>query len=312
MFTRNSITPAHTTRVEPQTHIRTFYLAGLVRAGETDPKVTLRLLAGEIFRWARPKYVGTLPILQMEDQHEAFESGAYSLGVACADDCACWGIRLREPDKPFGDRQPVAGRTWATDITLQAESSAVKLRVDVSCTSEYYADSDIAYERPRIATHLVRKHNVWNGQRITAVPVGLTTHNELRPLYEFLIDKSRRQAVVLLTESDADTRPLDASPYVLDASYVADKVVGAAYVVTLPQGLSYAWADMVGKQWSAYGGAVRTYLPGIDFETDSPYRHKLAMLDQLLSWSDRNGEGAPCICFVFEHTVCAELREGGP
>jgi hypothetical protein len=47
-------------------------------------------------------------------------------------------------------------------------------------------------------------------------------------------------------------------------------------------GLGYKWTEMVGKVWSAFHGAVRTYYPGLDIDEDSPFAHPRILLDRIL------------------------------
>jgi hypothetical protein len=50
----------------------------------------------------------------------------------------------------------------------------------------------------------------------------------------------------------------------------------------------------VGKPWSTFLGAVRTYMPGLHFDLDSPFTHPRALVEQILFWKgeDSTGEAA--------------------
>jgi hypothetical protein len=74
------------------------------------------------------------------------------------------------------------------------------------------------------------------------------------------------------------------APYVLDPDELARKLEGLAYVVTMPRNLTFAWTNRMGKAWSAFMGAIRTYRPGLSFEEDAPTEHPLALLKNILFW----------------------------
>jgi hypothetical protein len=62
-------------------------------------------------------------------------------------------------------------------------------------------------------------------------------------------------------------------------------------VAVLPRATSFHWTNRVGKTWSAFGGAVRTYRPGLDFEEDMPVEHPLALPESIVFWRHNNSSG---------------------
>jgi len=72
--------------------------------------------------------------------------------------------------------------------------------------------------------------------------------------------------------------------YLLDHEALAKRLLGLGLVVTLPRAQNWAWTDLVGKTWSTFLGAVRTYRPGLDFEQDSPGNHPLALPERILAF----------------------------
>ena len=78
----------------------------------------------------------------------------------------------------------------------------------------------------------------------------------------------------------------------LDEHRLAQDTVGLAHVAVLPHDASFAWTNRVGKVWSAFQGATRTYKPGLDFETDSPFAdHPLALAENIILTRYRGLEG---------------------
>ena len=80
--------------------------------------------------------------------------------------------------------------------------------------------------------------------------------------------------VVLLTpcvrEEDATC-----SGYMMDADQMADDLTGVAHVFQISLDVNDYLTDCIGKQWSAFNGAVRTYYPGVSFDGSDYYQHPL-------------------------------------
>lgn len=108
---------------------------------------------------------------------------------------------------------------------------------------------------------------------------------------------------------------MEVRPYLLDHESLARRVPGVAYVVTMPRLLGYRWTEMVGKPWSAFWGAVRTYRPGINFEQDSPADHPRALAERVLSmrYGNETMEKAfeqLLVDRAFEHTASRRVDWG--
>jgi len=163
----------------------------------------------------------------------------------------------------------------------------------VLCASQAYSNEDIVLTRPRLVLNLAQRFILEEARPIEPHPIRLHAESQLDMLHALLTSPVRTMPVLLLTE--ADPRHLDVyvqvSPYVLDPEKLAQKVEGLAYVVTMPRNLTFAWTDRVGKVWSAFQGAVRTYQPGLDFDEDSPAEHPLALLKNILFWRHDGLEG---------------------
>lgn len=80
----------------------------------------------------------------------------------------------------------------------------------------------------------------------------------------------------------------------IDHEGLARKTLGYAHVACLNRDASFAWTDRVGKTWSVFDGAVRTYMPGINMDNDNPRSHPLALKDRIYYWKfeDQFGEKA--------------------
>ena len=238
----------------------------------------------EALGWLRGKGLGTLPAAA--GRGKSFEYGPPGHSIECVSmpEDGVWSARLIHPDAPFAGREAVPGRTWTTEIAFRRQDEGVQFGIRVLCTSQAYSTEDIALTRPRLVLNLAQHFLLEEVRPIESHPIRLRVQSELDALHALLTDPVRTMPVLLLTE--VDPRQLEmhvqVSPYVLDPDDLARKVEGLAYVVTMPRNLTFPWTNRVGKVWSAFQGAVRTYQPGLDFDEDSPPEHPLALLKNIL------------------------------
>jgi len=112
-------------------------------------------------------------------------------------------------------------------------------------------------------------------------------------LFELVFAPERTIPVIVATQPDRLkwTLPGEFPEWTIDCRELARKTLGYAHVACLARDASFEWTDRVGKPWSVFDGAVRTYMPGIDLEKDSPRSHPLALKDRIYYWRYREGFG---------------------
>ena len=71
------------------------------------------------------------------------------------------------------------------------------------------------------------------------------------------------------------------------------EALGLAHIVQIPWDMAFEWTKLVGKAWSVFHGAVRTYMPRLDFERDTPTRHPLATVERIIFWEGTDLTGEP-------------------
>jgi len=263
----------------------TFQLAAkvLTRPGGKQTDV-FQGAAREVLGWLKHKCPDDLP--EEAWRGESFSCGVPGHNVECASipDEGVWSLRLVHPDTPFGDREAVPGRTWTTEVSLRQGEEAVRLGVRVLCTSQAYSEGNIALTRPRFVLDLARHFVLQEVRQIEDRPWLLRNERDLDDLYALLTNPARTMPVFLLTEVDRRQMHVPVSDYVLEPIDLARRLEGLAYVAVMPSRLTFAWTDRVGKVWSAFLGAVRTYRPGLDFDEDSPTQHPLTLAKNILFW----------------------------
>ncbi|MCC6233058.1 MAG: hypothetical protein IT580_10470 [Verrucomicrobiales bacterium] len=118
---------------------------------------------------------------------------------------------------------------------------------------------------------------------------------DVEALFDLVHDPVRRLPVVVLTQPDRKRINVEVSEYVLDPDDIAKKTLGLAHVVQLPWDLGYKWTELIGKPWSVYLGAVRSYMPGFNTNHDALSAHPSVFAERIIFWrqpgDERIGEG---------------------
>lgn len=214
-------------------------------------------------------------------------------GVSIVED-GLWSVRLVQPDAPFNDRPAVAGRTWTTEIALHRSEAAVRFATRVLCASAPFATEPITLTRPRIVVDIAKRFGLGELRPLDGRAWMLADQADLNQLHDLLIDPARTLPIVLLTQPDKRQWQMGIADYVLNQDLLARRLLGFAHVVCMPMTLGFAWTEMVGKAWSAFHGAVRTYYPQANPEQDLPFVHPRVLPDRIMFWrySGLEGEGA--------------------
>jgi len=193
-----------------------------------------------------------------------------------------WAARLEHPDNKIG------GRTWSVEVTLSAKNAIVQFGIRMFCSS-IGESGPIERTKPKIVGDVVREIGLTEVRQINGRPWSLQSESDLGVFESVLLDPERQLPVILLTEVDPARIPFRVPRYLLDPDALAQRTLGVAYVVTMPSGLGFRWTDNVGKEWSAFQGAVRTYRAGLSFEQDDPHKHPLTLPERIVCWTEDGG-----------------------
>lgn len=273
----------------------TFQFLGSARA-DGSPSESLSRAKADIVRWAKRKVPGRLPDGAIDGQSFSLFWPGQKLEAIDVPSDGIWALRLEHPDSPFRGQPAVAGRTWTTDVAIKATTTGFDIGIRTFCTSMPYVNAEPAMVRPAIVRILQKSIGVFEARQILAEPWKLMNEGEVDNLHVFVRDPRRSLPVVVLTQPDKRRMTVEVDEYVLDPVDLAERLAGLAHVVQLPWELSYRWTDLIGKEWSTYLGAVRTYFPGFDPERDDSSNHPCAYAEKIVfwknPWSDHMGEDA--------------------
>ena len=189
-----------------------------------------------------------------------------------------WAARLDD-----GDRT-VAQRVWSTEIALgENKDGSVVFGSRLQCVTRG-TDAPFDPSIPSFVRDVVAERRaLLDGREVSAEPWVIRSDADVNDLVDFLVDPSRKCNVYVfsLPEQSSNINEVAAS-----ASEVAKYTVGTAHVAIITGPASFALSDLVGKEFSVFLQAVRTYRPGFNTETDDVFRHPLALPHRVFNWGN--------------------------
>lgn len=243
--------------------------------------------AGESRRW-RDGWSGSIPDKAYEGRpFDAADDGVH-IEVRADSEKTLWCFDVEHDDS----REPL--RHWRLEAFVADRGTHDEMGVRVFCrpgTSARFVPSNT----PAIVKNLIRdNHMVDAGSPVTAKPLEADHDDSFEDFLDLLLSRERKLPLVLLTER----RGARAPSYVVSPEKCAQALQGFAHVVALPEEQSFWLGDELGKTVSAFGGAIRTYMPGFHAEAN-PYDHPLYLPERI----EQRGGG-----WTFEQTLARKLR----
>jgi len=286
-------------RVEP-----TYQLSATIRALD-GARVFPTQVVPHVLAWAAQKFPEPLPDNARDGAPFSLETGGQQLEAVAPHDAAFWAMRLKQPDAPFSDHRAVPGRTWISEVSLADRGDRTDIAVRVTCASLDYATAPIHLTRPRAVVDIAARFHVEQVRRLTPEPWFIESDADIEELFDLVTNDARRLPVFVLSETDPahTTVPLDR--FVLDPGRLAKRAHCLAHVAVIPRDFSYRWTDIVGKPWSVFRGAVRTYWPGLDFDRDLPTNHQLAFPNTIVFYRFEGDAGEE----AFERFLVARAHQ---
>lgn len=287
--------------------IRTaFQLAAYIRPVRiADPGEILRDSRQIILDWIQGKFPVDLPPEAFAGEPFECDEHGQKLSAAPVPEEGVWAVRLEQPDAPLAGQAAVPGRTWTTDIALRRVENRLSFGVRVQCASLDYARDPITLTRPRVLVDLAARFPLVEARLINGLPWHLESFRALQDFEDFLLDPTRNMPAVLLTQTAREGAPA----FLIDPEGLASHVQGFGYIATLPPHLEMHWSDLTGETWAAGRGAVRTYMPGLDYDEDTAAMHPLARPEKIRRWRHEDYRGDHTGPAAFQRFLVARLRE---
>lgn len=237
---------------------------------------------GVTLNWLQRKLPGQIP--QSAHAKASFSCGYPDQKIECVSipELALWTARFDHLDKPHKGQLPTAGRVWFMDISLLQTPESVEVGVRLFCSSQYYANTEIHYSRPRVVLELANAIGLKEILPLTGKALLVGADINVDNLVGLIKSTNRKLPVIALTQPYLEKEDVIVGEFVLDAEKMARELQGYAYVVKIPKIVSFELTSKIGKTWSVFNGATRTYMPGLDIKTDLPNAHPLALIDTVI------------------------------
>lgn len=244
-----------------------------------ESKETFAAARDLVLRWVAPRAGSPLPPKAWEG--ESFELDAIGSQRAAAvrldEPRMYWSARLDDADKG------VAQRTWVTEIGIGVEGQdVVILGVRLVCVTRG-EDSPYDPSIPGVVAQAIDRLDAHlDDRKLTPGDWLVSNPGDVDKLVALLMNSSRRCDVIVCALPEYSVEPREA---LINIDRVRRRTAGVAHVAIITGPASFLLTDRVGREFSVFRGAVRTYRPGFDLTLDEPFRHPLGVPERIQSWS---------------------------
>jgi hypothetical protein len=237
-----------------------------------------------ILRWMEKRAGRYLPEGAWSGEtFELEEVGAQRTSAISIPEAGYWAARIDDADKT------VPQRTWTTEIGLARNADgSVLLGSRLMCIVR---GEFVPFDRsvPGFVKQIVEGSIAeFDGRQVSSSPWLVETEVDVDDLISLLARPSRRGDVIVIALPEGSTNPEETA---VSATEVATRTAGVAHVAIITGPASFRLSDKVGKEFSVFRRAVRTYRPGFDLLEDEPFSHPLALPHRIEAWPNGGSMG---------------------
>lgn len=234
-----------------------------LRSVGKSPGESENLAIRTVLEWLKHKQKLNLP-------NHAFDGEAFEIDAADGQPVSVerfknlWSLQFDR----FDDFVP--GRVWRTEVSISHsdQTAFFGLRLAVIDSKEYGAP--FVPSVPRIIRDLIVTPGLQEyGVEISDKPISVINDSDLDGLVELLNNRERRRPIVVFSEGSG-------SNYLEDAKGAAKNLAGLAHVYAVSEDQCWRLPDLIGKEFSVWNGAIRTYSAGFDAQSDETNQHPIA------------------------------------
>ncbi len=232
----------------------------------------------EILKFAERRAGGALPREALGGKSFSTDDvGARRIEGIAIDSPRYWTLRFDDDDRT------VASRSWVIETALaeQNEDGPVLFGLRLQCIAR---GENPEYDRsiPTFARDVIASCDVrMDGRKVTLSPWIIDTEDEVDQLIDLLRSDNRTADVIVLSLPEDSN---DLSDELISSDRLARDLAGAAHVVVISGQAAFKLSDRVGREFSVFNQAVRTYRPGFDPDTEAPFAHPLGLAERIRNW----------------------------
>ena len=225
------------------------------RAGETLPECALR---GESFATG--------------------DTGLRPVKVVSIDTPKYWALRLD------GSAAEAEGRASIIEAVLAKDGEDDAARLEILLQRVMNEEDERVFRTPpRLVGEVVEACGATlDGLPVETDPWLVDCEDDVEELETLLRSPDRTADVIVVSLPDGSEDPDDG---LISSGMLAKDLAGLAHIVVISGPASYLLTERVGREYSAYRQAVRTYRPGFYPEEQPWHLHPLGLADRIRNWN---------------------------
>lgn len=203
-----------------------------------------------------------------------------------------WAFRLRE-------RLKDTSRIWTTEVGIgeRGPTEAV-FGVRLICSQRGNAEP-IPRSIPNFVRGIAFTQDAYlDGRPTSADPWLVDSEQDVDELVAFLEAPHRHHPVVAFSLPEGSQNPDETA---IPVQPFIRRTVGFVHTVVVTSSAAFALTDCLGREFSVYRQAVRTYNPGFNSSTNLPTDHPVATAARIADWGD--SAGSTFADFLVEQTL---------
>ena len=260
-----------TTRVEPVSR-------ALLSLPDTGDGAAFERARDVILKHVRLRAGGSLPECALRGESFATgETGVRPVKAVSVDSPRYWALRLDGSAAGGEDRASIIEAVLARDDT--DETVRLEVLLQRVMTEE---DERLFRSAPRLVGEVVAACGATlDGLPVETDPWLVDSRDDVDELEALLRSPDRTADVVVVSLPDNSDDPDDG---LISSGMLAKDLAGLAHIVVISGRASYYLTERVGREYSAYRQAVRTYRPGFYPEEQPWHLHPLGLADRIRNW----------------------------
>lgn len=191
-----------------------------------------------------------------------------------------FGVLISRSQKVFAFRtahpdEKIAGRIWTTDVEIKKFEEDYFFAVRQFVTSPQSCQEEVPFSCPGLVNDVLYSVGLKDVYQISRKPKKIETREQVEEFLLNLEALERQMPVVLVTPCNILGNAAFPDGYMVDITDLARRLYRIAHVFYITNEMSDYLIEYVDKPWAVYNGAIRTYYPNLNFNTEGYFRHPL-------------------------------------
>ena len=221
-----------------------------------------------VYEWGKQKFSSIFTYMPYFKETFDDKRDGCEIGVITDPENGRFVFRGVHPDNS------IPGRRWITDVEIRKNNEDFILGIKLSVTSLRSCSEDIPFSIPGFVNRIIDNIGISDIIQICGQQHHISTEKEVESFAEFLQNSKRQMPVILITPC-MRTEDGIFDGYMMDANQMAIDLMGVAHVFQIEKAANDYFTELVGRQWTAFNGTVRTYYPEVSFGGSDYYQHPL-------------------------------------